>query len=635
MSIFRSGPIRVADRVADLLVEAGLRDVFMVSGGGAMHLNDAFGRHPGLRVTCFHHEQAAAMAADGYARLGDRPAIVNVTSGPGAMNAVNGVAGAYLDSLPMVVIGGQMKRVTLVRSTGLPLRQFGDQEIDAISMVRGITKYAVSVDDPLAVRHHVQRALHLAVTGRPGPVWVELPVDVQSTPVDPADEQHYDPTQDDEKQRGASDIADSVERIAELLEASSRPVLYVGSGVRLAGAHRELDELVSRLGIPVVTCLNAHDLVDADTPQLVGRPGTIGDRAGNFAVQNADLVVILGTRLPIRQIGYNWESWAPQAHVVMVDIDAAEMAKPSIHVETPVHADLAELMPALLRRLADWQPSTPQREWLRWCRDRRERYPVVLPQYREVSSPVNPYVAIEAIFRALPANGIVVSGDGWAGVGSAQASVLHTGQRAYSNSGAGSMGHDLPAALGAAIANPGRHVVCIAGDGSLQMNIQELQTLAHHQLPITLIILNNGGYHSIRQTQQNFFPGGEIGFDAESGVSFPDFGRVAQAYGLPFTRVECGDDLPSVLAELYREAQPTVCEIVVDRAQQFAPKAGSRALPDGSMISAPLDDMAPYLDREEHAQSMLPKPASLKPNSIRPISTAPVSCEAAPTAGRR
>lgn len=604
--------IRVADRVANLIADAGLRDVFMITGGGAMHLNDAFGRHPDLKVTCFHHEQAAAMAAEGYARLGDRPAVVNVTSGPGATNAITGVACAYLDSLPMVVVAGQMKRATLVRSTGLPLRQFGDQEIDAISMVAPITKYAVAIDDPLTARAHLQRALHLAVTGRPGPVWLELPVDVQATPIDPDDEAPYDPREDDDAQRGTADIDDSVETIARLLQASSRPVIYVGSGVRIAGVHEETAELVRRLGVPTVTCLNAHDVIDSDAPELVGRPGTMGDRSGNFAVQNADLVIVLGTRLPIRQVGYNWEDWAPHAHVVMVDIDAAEMAKPSLHVETPIHADLAELIPALLHRIhASWTPSAEQAEWLRWCRERYARYPVVLPEYRRTTNPINPYAALEAVFKALPPDGIVVSGDGWAGVGSAQVSVLHKGQRAYSNSGCGPMGHDLPAALGAAIANPGRHVVCVAGDGSLQLNIQELQTLVHHKWPVTIVVLNNGGYHSIRQTQQRFFPGGEIGFDADTGISFPDLGKLAQAYGLLFRRVDDLRVLPGVLDDFYARACPTMCEVIVDREQQFAPKAASRALPDGTMVSAPLEDLAPFLDRDELSESILPPPAPL------------------------
>lgn len=606
--------MRIADRVADLLADAGLRDVFMVTGGGAMHLNDAFGRHPALKVTCFHHEQAAAMAADGYARQSNRPAIVNVTSGPGAMNAITGVAGAYLDSMPMVVVGGQMKRVSLVRSTGLPLRQFGDQEIDAISMVRGITKYAVSIDDPLTVRYHLQRALHLAVTGRPGPVWVELPIDVQATPVDPDDEQRYDPHADDESQRGSSDVASNVERLVDLLRASTRPVLYAGAGLRIANVEREFETLVERLGIPVVTSLNGHDLLDAETPELIGRPGTIGDRAGNFAVQNADLVVILGSRLPIRQVGYEWDLWAPHAHVVMVDIDAAEMAKPSLHVERPIHANLAEFIPALLARIdGAWRTNALQREWLEWCRQRRKRYPVVLPEYRETAAPPNPYAAIEAVFRALPDDATVVAGDGWAGVGSSQVAVMRRGQRVFSNSGCGAMGHGFPASLGAAIADPGRHVVCVDGDGSLQLNIQELQTLVHHQWPVTLVVLNNGGYHSIRQTQQRFFPGGDIGFDAATGISFPDLRRIADAYGLPYRRVDDLADLPRTLDELMGMQHPTMCEVFVDRAQEFSPKAASRALPDGTMISAPLEDLAPFLDRAELAESMLPAPKPLQP----------------------
>ena len=597
-------PVRIADSIADTLAGAGVREVFMVTGGGAMHLNDAFGRHPELRVTCFHHEQAAAMAADGYARISGRPAVVNVTSGPGSTNAITGVAGAHFDSLPMIVISGQMKRATLVRNTGLPLCQFGDQEVDIIAMVGGITKYAVHVEDPRMARYHVERGLYLAASGRPGPVWIDIPIDVQAAPVVPPDQVCYKAGADENAQRGSTDVVAAVEQILGLLASSARPVLYLGAGVRMAGVEREVLQLTERIGAPVVTSLNAHDLVPHDHPALVGHPGIIGDRAGNFAVQNADPVIVLGTRLPIRQVGYNWEGWAPHAHVVMVDIDAAELAKPSLHVETPIHADVGHVVRGLLGAV----PATAavHRGWLDWCLARRERYPVVLAAYRAREQPINPYVAIETVFTALPDDAVVIAGDGWVGVGAAQAAVLRAGHRLYSNSGCGAMGHDLPAALGAAVAAPGRRVVCIAGDGSIQLNIQELQTLVHHGWPVTVIVINNGGYHSIRQTQERFFPDGLVGFDARTGISFPDMGGIAASYGLPFRSIAKLSELAPALRELHAVDGPALCEVLVDRDQQFAPKAASRALADGTMVSAPLEDLAPFLDRDELAENMLP-----------------------------
>lgn len=597
--------MRTADLVAETLVSLGVQDVFMVTGGGAMHLNDAFGRHPGLRVTCFHHEQAAAMAAESFFRFTNRLVAVNVTSGPGGVNALNGVAGGYLDSLGMIVLAGQMKRATLVRTSGLPLRQFGDQEIDVVRMAAPVTKWAVAVDDPEMVLSTVQRAVHLARSGRPGPTWVEIPVDVQAASVDPAACPRYDPHDDDVAARGSSDVPAAARTITQLVRDAQRPVVYAGAGIRLADAVEPFQQLIEQWGVPVVTSLNGHDLLDADHPLLVGRPGTIGDRGGNYAVQNADLVVVLGTRLPIRQVGYDWKTWAPHATVVMVDIDAAELAKPSLHVEVPVHADVAEVIAALLAQ-PNGETDADHGDWLAWCRERAARYPVVLSGYREQMSPINPYAALDEVFTSLPAGAAVVAGVGWAGVGTAQVARPRNGQRVYSNSGCGSMGHELPAALGAAIADPSRPVYCIAGDGGLQLNLQELQTLVHHGLPVRLVVLENGGYHSIRQTQARFFPDGSVGFDDGTGIGFPDLVAIAEAYGIPARRVTALADLPGALDELRVAEGPALLAVEVDRNQDFAPKAASRALPDGRMESAPLDDLAPFLPREEYRLNQHP-----------------------------
>jgi len=614
----RGGRVRVADYIASELSARGVTDVFLVTGGGAMHLNDAFNRAPGMRVTCFHHEQAAAMAADSYFRMLNRPAVVNVTCGPGGINAINGVAGAHFDSMGMIVVSGQVKRATLVRNANLPLRQLGDQEVDIVSMVKGITKYAVSLDDPASARYHLERAAHLAVSGRPGPVWLDVPIDVQGAHVDPPAMLAYDPAQDRTTTLGSSDVHVAARAIADELCASRRPVIYAGAGIRIGGALDAFRDLATAWGVPVVTSLNAHDLIGSDSPLLAGRPGMIGDRAGNFAVQNADFVLVLGTRLSIRQVGYDWTGFAPRARVAMVDIDAAELSKPTLSLHLPVHADVKGAIDALV---ALGRPGRPGQwaSWLEWCRQRRERYPVVLPEHRETVGSVNPYAAAEAVSLALPTDGLLVCGNGWAGTAAAQAAVMCDTQRLYSNSGCGSMGHELPAAIGAAIAHPDRAVVCLAGEGSLQMNIQELQTLVHHRLGVTIVVLNNGGYHSIRQTQEKFFPDAPIGYDPATGVSFPDVARIADAYGLPFRRVSSLTELSDAVRDGTTSAGPSICEVIVDQDQPYAPKAASRALPDGRIESAPLEDMWPFLSREELADNTIDPVPSLAPSSACPV----------------
>ena len=589
--------IRVADYIAQSLVAHGITDVFLVTGGGAMHLNDAIGRCDGLRYVACHHEQACTMAAQGYYRLANRLAAVNVTAGPGGTNAVTGVFGGWTDSLGMVVVSGQVKWETLVRSTGLPLRQLGDQEVDIVSMVTPITKYAVMITDPQSVRYHVEKAIHLARTGRPGPTWLDVPINVQSAMVDPETLRGYDPAEDAVPGLNAT-LERDVATIAERLRTAERPVIYAGAGVRLGGAFDELLAFAERWRIPVATGFNAHDLLPSDHPLFAGRPGTIGDRAGNFAVQNADVVLVLGCRLNIRQISYAWEHFAREAFVAMVDVDAAELAKPTLDLDLPVHADARTALCALLAAPTPDVGEARDR-WTAQCRTWRERYPVVLPEYWEGTNGVNPYCFAGALFDHLAEDEIVVTGDATACIATFQAARLTPGQRLFSDSGCAPMGFDLPAAIGASIAAEGRRVVCIAGDGSIMMNLQELQTIQGNRLPIKLFILNNDGYHSIRSTQRNFFPGNDIGAGPESGVTFPDFGKVASAFGFPFRRVSEHGDLHAAIAETMDAPGAAVLEVILDPTQPFAPKTSSKRLADGKMVTAPLEDMAPFLPREE------------------------------------
>jgi len=590
--------IRLADYVMQCLTAHGIRHAFLVTGGAAMHLNDAIGRNPNLSYFCVHHEQAAAMAADGYVRVSGRMALVQVTGGPGGINALNGVFGAWTDSLPMVVISGQSRRETLVSSTSLPLRQLGDQEANIVRMVEGITKYAVQIQDPLSVRYHLEKALYLARHGRPGPVWLDIPMDVQWAVVEPSSLKGFEPS-DEELGPSFAQLQEArLKKVLERMAAAHRPVIYAGSGVRLSGQHELFLRLADRLQIPVVAAWNSNDLVPNVHPVYAGRPGTLGDRPGNFTVQNSDFLLILGCRLNIRLVSYNWKSFAPRAFKVMVDVEEAEMKKPTLSIDLPVHADLRDFLPAMERLTQNWVPRHPA--WLNWCRERVARYPVVLPEYWKLREKVNPYCFMECLSDQLQDREVVVCGDGTACVTAFQAIRIRPGMRLFHNSGCASMGYDLPAAVGAAVALAGeQRIICLAGDGSLMMNLQELQTVAGHRLPIKLFVLNNQGYHSIRQTQQNFFPENILGCGEDSGLSFPDFGKVAAAFGFPFYRCHHHGEMEKVIRETLAVPGPAVCEVMLDLGQGFAPKLSSRRLADGRMETAPLQDMAPFLSRDE------------------------------------
>lgn len=596
--------MRLADYVFQTLADYGVRHVFMVTGGGAMHLNDAIARENRIRYICNHHEQASAMAAEGYARVTGKIGVVNVTAGPGGVNALNGVFGAYTDSVPLLILSGQVKRATCLRTHGLTgkLRQLGDQEVDIVAMAQGITKYAVMVSDPETIRYHLERAIHLAVAGRPGPCWLDIPVDVQGAQIDPDRLSAYNPLEDalaiDETLLPAI-CGDILAKIS----ASKRPVILAGSGVRISGATDVFQRVIEKLGIPVTTAWT-HDTIASDNPLFCGRPGSIGDRSGNFTVQNSDLVLILGSRLNVRQVSYNWEFFARHAYKIQVDVDCAEMTKPMVKIDLPVWSDVRTFLEEMDHQLGAYRQPLAHKSWLAWCRERGRRYPVFEPKKHALSSlEINPYHFATVLFQELDADDVVVCGDATATIVTFQCAAIKLGQRLLSNSGAASMGHDLPAAIGAAVARAGKRVICLAGDGSLQMNIQELQTVAHHRWPLKIFVLNNGGYLSIRQTQSNFF-GLQIGATPESGVSFPDSVRLAQAYGLNATRLTGPnfiEELPRVLAS----PEPEVCEVLLDPNQNFEPKLTSRRLSDGRMVSSPLEDMAPFLPREELRENML------------------------------
>ena len=597
--------LKLSDYVIGFLADRGVKHVFMVTGGGAMHLNESIGSEHRLQFVCNHHEQACAMAAECYARVTGEVGVVNVTTGPGGVNALNGVFGAYTDSVPMLVLSGQVRRDTCASIRGIEnIRQLGDQEVDIVRMVKGITKYAVLVSDPSTIRYHLEKAYHLANSGRPGPCWLDLPVDVQAAKIDPATQAGYDPAEDDATWN-PEEVRAQCQQVIEKLKNAQRPVIMPGTGIRAAHVVDLFDDVAHTLGLPVATAWT-HDLIASDDPLFCGRPGSIGERAGNFTVQNSDVLLVLGSRLNVRQVSYNWKAFAREAFKIQVDVDAAELDKPIIQPDLPIHCDLKVFLTELAAQLKGWQPTAAHREWLSWCRERVARYPVVQERHRRSSSPLNPYYFVELLFEGLRADDAVVCGNAAACIVPYQVSRLKRGQRLISNSGSASMGYDLPAAVGAAVARGGKRVICLAGDGSVQLNIQELQTLTYQKLPVKVLILNNGGYLSIRQTQSNFF-GHLIGVGPGSGLSFPDYVKVGEAFGIHSACITGVEDMPK-LWELLDAPGPAVCEIMLDPKQEFEPRLKPRQMPDGTIVSPALEDMFPFLEPEELRSNLFIKP---------------------------
>lgn len=743
--------IKLANYISETLVANGITQNFSVTGGGAMHLNDAFGHQKGMHTLYQHHEQACAMAAESYARIYNRPALLCVTSGPGGTNAITGVLGAWLDSIPMLIISGQVRYDNTARwaeeQNGTRLRAMGDQEFDITKSIDCMTKYSEMLTDPFRVRYALEKCIYLSQTGRPGPCWLDIPVDIQGKYIETDELIGFDPVDyaaggdgwekenthripadaDTSKREAAVPPVDpqQVQTILEKIRASRRPIFYTGNGIRIAGAESLFLEVAHLLNIPVVVGWNGPDIIPSDDPLYVGRPGGRGDRPGNLAVQNADLILSIGSRLNIRQVGYDFKSWARDAYVIVNDIDADELRKPSVHCDLAVHADARQLLKCLLRELhalghtpahplfqggegllrddalrvchteearQDVKNEGARLSWLATCAFYRDNYPTILPEYLAPSDPTlspedpasfaNVYALIKEVSDQAAPGQVTVVGNGSPCVAGGQAYRIKPGTRFISQDGVASMGYGLPAAIGAAVAvhasvdatpcggadaslpretsdanagdaqqdhdysalaaDPSFHesaddrlaaelrdpywtgrdehypayekhdILVLTGDGSIQMNLQELQTIISHQLPIKIFVINNGGYHSIRQTQTNLFRGEPlvgIGIDSGMGgvqdLSFPDMEKIAHAYGFPFIRAHHNEELHDAVAETLATDGPAICEIMVTLTQQFLPKSAAKRLPDGSIISPPLEDLAPYLPDEEMDRIMI------------------------------
>lgn len=601
--------IRLADYVAEFLVAHGVTDCFSVVGGGAMHLNDALGHKDGLKVTYNHHEQACAIAAEAYARIDNRIAAVCVTTGPGGTNALTGVLGGWLDSIPMFIISGQVRYDTTARYalhyTKTPLRAMGDQEYDIVKSVTPMTKYATMIEDPLQIRYALERAWHLATTGRPGPVWIDIPVNYQGSYIETDDLTGYNPAEDDAflPPPVSSDL---VNKVLNAITQAKRPVIHAGYGIRLSGAYNLFRSVIDKLNIPVVTYWNAIDLIEDEHPLYVGRAGNMGDRPGNWAIQNADLVIAIGTRISIRQVGYNWKTWARAAKVIMVDIDQAELKKPTLHVDMPIWADAKDFLTQLNSAIT--QDSVFQnRIWLDACQNWKKNYPVVQPQqWEENESTANVYAFVRYLSEQLPENSLTAVSNGACCVVGHQTYVIKKDSRFANNSAVASMGYGLPAAIGTCIAGGRAETICLEGDGSIMMNLQELQTIITNKLPIKVFLINNSGYHSIRITQSNLFSEHcKVGIGEESGdLSFPAFRKIADAFGFPYYEAHSNASMKETVDKVLALDGPVFCEIYTDTEQRWEPKSSTKRLEDGTLVSPPLEDLAPFLPREELKEIM-------------------------------
>lgn len=601
---------RLADYVADFLVNKGVTDVFSVVGGGAMHLNDALGHKEGLHVTYNHHEQACAIAAEAYARIDNKIAALCVTTGPGGTNALTGVVGGWLDSIPMFVISGQVRYDTTARAalsyTGTPLRAMGDQEYDIVKSVEPMTKYAVMIEEPKQIRYCLEKAWHLATTGRPGPVWIDIPVNYQGGYIETEELTGYDPAEDDAK-LPPEVSEETIQTIIEKIKKAKRPVFHAGYGIRLSGGYEVFRKILDKLGVPVVTYWNAVDLIENDNPLYCGRAGNMGDRAGNFAIQNADLILAIGTRISIRQTGYNWKTWARAAEVIMVDVDQAEMKKPTIHVEMPVWADAKDFLDKLDKALPEGEVLSGEDSWRETCENWKKKYPVVQPrQWEENGTTANVYAFVSYLSSKLPENSLTAVSNGACCVVGNQAYEIQKGSRFVINSAIASMGYGLPAAIGTCIAGDRKNTICLEGDGSIMMNLQELQTILTNKLPIKVFLINNSGYHSIRITQSNLFSEHKkVGIGPESGdLSFPDFGKLSTAFGYKYLSAHSNAEMKQVVDEALATDGPLFVEIFTDTEQRWEPKSSTKRLPDGTLVSPPLEDLAPFLPREELQENM-------------------------------
>lgn len=590
--------IKVSDYVIQRLEELNVGHMFMLPGGGAMHLNDSLGKSKKIRYVCGQHEQGCAIAAEAYARVNNTLGLLMVTTGPGGTNALTGVAGAFLESTPMFVVSGQVKRLDMIRDQGL--RQQGMQELDIISVVKPITKYAAVVMDPETIKYHMDKALYEAMHGRKGPVWLDIPLDVQASTVEENQLTGYTP-----KEEPAPDIDRVVIDIIDRLNASERPVLLAGNGIRLSDGIRELEELTKVLNIPVLTTWNGIDLIEETNPLYYGRPGGLGHRYANFIQQNSDFFMSIGARLNLLQTGYNFDGFAREAVKIMVDIDEPELHKINVRPDIPVCADAKYFMEVMLK-YKDRIENKPRKEWFDYSDRLKHKYPIVQAEYWHQKELVNTYCLLDTLSDQLTKDDVYVSGSSGSCIDiSMQTFRVKKGQRVFCTKGLASMGYGLPSAIGACLASGGKRTVGVNGDGGFVMNIQELETIRRLQLPIKIFVLSNRGYGAIKATQTNVFQGHFVACDEASELTIPPIARIAEAYGIKTWQIRNNSELKQTVKEVLEYDGPVICEVFTPIGLTAMPKQVSYKRKDGQMESKPLEYMNPPIDEKELEENML------------------------------
>lgn len=595
--------MKLSDYVLEQVAREGVKHVFLVPGGAAMHLNDSLGRRDDIAFVGNLHEQASAVAAEAYSRVTGKLSVCMVTAGPGSTNAITGVLGAYLDSTPVLFLSGQVKTADLKGDSGL--RMLGVQEVDIVSLVRPITKYVVTVTDPNTVRYHLEKALYLAREGRPGPVWLDLPLDVQGAQIDPGAQQGFTPPAESGREKDRARAAEFARRTLDLLKSAERPVLLAGNGIRVAGAAKAFERLVDALQVPVTTTWLGLDLIPDAHPLFAGRPGNIAPRGANFTVQNCDFLLVIGSRLDMATTGYAHDRFARAARKVVVDIDEAELRKLNMPLDVAANVDAALFIEELLK-LAEAEPVAPRTDWALRTQEWKRRYPLAPPAATVGRDQISAYTFSRALSDAIPEGALIAPGSSGFSIEIFLLMLeIKTGQRCFHNRGTGAMGFAIPSALGACLAGGRRHTVSVDGDGGFQFNAQELATIAHLNLPIKFFVLNNGGYASIRASQNGYFNGNLVSADATSGLVLPELKDLAHAYRVGYERIAAGDDLQAKIASVLKTPGPVVCEVCVIPDEPREPRLSSSRRPDGSMVSRPLEDLFPFLDRDEFRDNML------------------------------
>jgi len=621
--------MKLSDYVIDFLVKKGITHVFLITGGNLVFLLEALSKREDVSFTATHHEQAAAMAAEAYARMTGKPGFLMVTSGPGCTNAITGVAGAWIDSVPMIIISGQAFDKQTIGNSGL--RQLGVQEINIHDIVKPITKYAIMVKNPEEIKYHLEKAYYLATSGRPGPVWIDIPINIQGKEIDIENLKSFN---SDECSRDIEEhfLKEKVSKVINLLNEAKRPVIIAGHGIRLAKAEKEFLQLAEFLSIPVLTTRNGADLIWENHELYAGRIGSFGQRAGNFAVQNCDLLLSIGSRLALAVVGWRYDSFAREAKKIVVDIDEAELKKYIIKPDFTIRADAKTFILEMLNQKDSYKLQNIEmlnqkdsyklqniemlnqkdsyklqniEEWKEKIAHWKKKYPVVLPEYKEEEKYVNSYYFIELLSEELKEDDVIVSDMGTSFQCTAQALKLKKGQRYFVSGGLAAMGYGLPGAIGACIGNNKKRVICIVGDGGLMMNLQELETMKHNNLPIKLFIFNNKGYTTQKETEKSYGWKRLIGVNAESGLSMPNFMKIAEALGIKAIRLENHENMREKIREVLDYDGAVICDLNLSEEQLVEPKQGRWIGKDGKAVYAPLEDLAPFLDREELKKEMV------------------------------